>query len=127
MRDFELTYAAYNEFQRQMERYWCLRWLDQQGLSRVEAVVAHLRGRFGDAVISDAIEPLWNLDAGDVDALRDELDLDPDLAGAHNADGLSAVLYALMLAGSVAIVPLFAMPAAVPWVVAIMSMAGQPV
>jgi exoribonuclease-2 len=31
MRDFELTYAAYADFQRQMERYWCLRWLQQQG------------------------------------------------------------------------------------------------
>jgi exoribonuclease-2 len=39
MRDFELTYAAYAEFQRQMERYWCLRWLQQRGLSEVEATV----------------------------------------------------------------------------------------
>jgi exoribonuclease-2 len=31
LRDFELTYAAYAEFQRGMERYWCLRWLLQQG------------------------------------------------------------------------------------------------
>ena len=39
MRDFELTYAAYAEFQRQMERYWCLRWLQQQGLNEVDATV----------------------------------------------------------------------------------------
>jgi ankyrin repeat protein len=35
------------------------------------------------------------IDAGDEDALRDELDRNPDLAGERNADGLSPVLYAL--------------------------------
>ena len=35
------------------------------------------------------------IDAGDGDALRDALDLDPHLAGTRNADGLSPVLYAL--------------------------------
>ena len=30
LRDFEVTYAAYAEFQRHMERYWCVRWLRQQ-------------------------------------------------------------------------------------------------
>jgi exoribonuclease-2 len=39
MRDFELTYAAYAEFQRGMERYWCLRWLLQQGAN---ATLAHV-------------------------------------------------------------------------------------
>ncbi|MDZ4254437.1 MAG: RNB domain-containing ribonuclease [Sulfuritalea sp.] len=39
MRDFELTYAAYAEFQRGMERYWCLRWLLQQGAQSVLAQV----------------------------------------------------------------------------------------
>lgn len=39
MRDFELTYAAYAEFQRGMERYWCLRWLLQQGEPAVLAQV----------------------------------------------------------------------------------------
>jgi exoribonuclease-2 len=39
MRDFEQTYAAYADFQRQMERYWCLRWIQQQGLTEIEATV----------------------------------------------------------------------------------------
>jgi len=39
MRDFELTYAAYAEFQRGMERYWCLRWLQQEALSEADGVV----------------------------------------------------------------------------------------
>jgi exoribonuclease-2 len=39
MRDFELTYAAYADFQRRMERYWSLRWLTQQGVTECEATV----------------------------------------------------------------------------------------
>ena len=39
MRDFELTYSAYAEFQRGMERYWCLRWLRQQELDIIDATV----------------------------------------------------------------------------------------
>ena len=39
MRDFELTYAAYADFQRGMERYWCLRWLLQQDAQSVLAQV----------------------------------------------------------------------------------------
>lgn len=39
LRDFELTYAAYAEFQRGMERYWCLRWLAQEGRKEVTARV----------------------------------------------------------------------------------------
>lgn len=39
LRDFELSYAAYAEFQRGMERYWCLRWLLQQGAATVLAQV----------------------------------------------------------------------------------------
>jgi exoribonuclease-2 len=39
LRDFELTYAAYAEFQRGMEHYWCLRWLRQEQESAVVARV----------------------------------------------------------------------------------------
>ena len=53
--DFETCYQAYGEFQDRLEKYWCLRWLQQQGLpktvfvrhlkegmSRLEAVPLHL-------------------------------------------------------------------------------------
>jgi exoribonuclease-2 len=39
LRDFELTYASYAEFQRGMERYWCLRALAQENVSTVAAEV----------------------------------------------------------------------------------------
>jgi exoribonuclease-2 len=39
MRDFEQAYEAYAEFQRTMERYWCLRWLLQEGVTITTAEV----------------------------------------------------------------------------------------
>lgn len=39
VRDFELAYDAYNEFQRRMERYWCLRWLQQEGVKEIDAAL----------------------------------------------------------------------------------------
>jgi exoribonuclease-2 len=36
---FDAAYAAYNEFQQNMERYWCLRWLGQENARQVDAVV----------------------------------------------------------------------------------------
>jgi exoribonuclease-2 len=39
LRDFELTYTSYAEFQRSMERYWCLRWLQQQGMETIAATI----------------------------------------------------------------------------------------
>jgi exoribonuclease-2 len=39
MREFESAYDVYNEFQRSMERYWCLRWLLQENVTSVTATV----------------------------------------------------------------------------------------
>ena len=39
IRDFEEAYNAYNEFQRKMEKYWCLRWLLQEEIKTTKAVV----------------------------------------------------------------------------------------
>lgn len=36
---FDAAYAAYNDFQQTMERYWCLRWLGQEGVKQADAVV----------------------------------------------------------------------------------------
>ena len=39
LRAFEVTTAGYDEHQRAMEHYWCLRWLAQEGISETNAVV----------------------------------------------------------------------------------------
>lgn len=39
LRDFDTMYTIYNEFQRNMERYWCLRWLQQEQIELIEATV----------------------------------------------------------------------------------------
>jgi exoribonuclease II len=39
LRDFELAYDAYSEFQRNMERYWCLRWIGQENATALDATV----------------------------------------------------------------------------------------
>ena len=39
MREFDLAYNAYHEFQNRMERYWCLRYIQQEGLSEISGTV----------------------------------------------------------------------------------------
>jgi len=36
---FEAQYASWSDYQRQMERYWCLRWLQQQQITTCEGTV----------------------------------------------------------------------------------------
>ena len=36
---FEATYAAYNDFQHAIERFWSLRWLEQNGVAELDAAV----------------------------------------------------------------------------------------
>lgn len=37
--NFEMIYSVYGEFQRAMERYWCLRWLIQENIHTISAQV----------------------------------------------------------------------------------------
>jgi exoribonuclease-2 len=39
LRAFEVATAGYDEHQRAMEHYWCLRWIQQEGVAETEAVV----------------------------------------------------------------------------------------
>ncbi len=56
MRDFDTAYTAYNDFQRSMERYWCLCWLIQEQAAK-EALSPTLSRVGGEG----ASEPLRGL------------------------------------------------------------------
>jgi exoribonuclease-2 len=78
---FDAQYAAWGEFQNTMERYWCLRWLAQQGITRTTASV--LRDdlvRLNNAPLVTRVGGLPSLARGtqvEIDLLdRDELTLE---------------------------------------------------
>ncbi len=80
---FDAQYAIWSDYQSTMERYWCLRWLQQQGLSTVQASV--LRDdlvRLGCAPLVTRIPGLPELERGQIITLDilgfDELALELD-------------------------------------------------
>ena len=56
-RRFDLTYDAYNEFQRDLERYWCLRYLVQEGISQYRGTMIR-----DELVRSDTLPLIVRLD-----------------------------------------------------------------
>jgi len=65
LRDFESTYAAYDEFQRGMEQYWCLRWLLQESVSVAPAdVIREGLVRFADIPLVTRVADLPDLAPG---------------------------------------------------------------
>ena len=63
--EFEAQYSAWSDYQRQMERYWCLRWLDQQQVSRCQAsLVRDNLVRFADIPLVVEASGLPELDRG---------------------------------------------------------------
>lgn len=53
---FDAAYATYADFQNRMERYWCLRWLRQEGITRTGATVVK-----GDVLRLDAMPFIMRL------------------------------------------------------------------
>ncbi len=81
MRDFEQAYEAYNEFQRMMERYWCLRWLEQEQVTATYAeVIRENVAKIGDMPLIGKIHGLpfaapgsiVEVDISDIDLLTIE-------------------------------------------------------
>jgi exoribonuclease-2 len=59
MRDFDTMYTIYNDFQRHMERYWCLRWL-QQEQANMEALSPTLSRAAGEGASASLRELVVN-------------------------------------------------------------------
>jgi len=79
LRAFEVTAAGYDEHQRAMEHYWCLRWLAQEQVTQIDATVLRENlVRFDGLPLAVRVPSLPELDAG----TRVRLALEPpDLIG----------------------------------------------
>jgi exoribonuclease II len=76
LRDFELTYAAYDEFQRHMEHYWCLRWLLQEKVRLARTVVVRDNlVKFADLPLHLRVPSLPDLEPG-VEAILEVEEVD---------------------------------------------------
>ncbi len=65
LRAFEVTHARYDEYQRAMEDYWCLRWLLQESVTAANAVVLRdNQVRFEDLPLAVRVPSLPVLAAG---------------------------------------------------------------
>jgi len=63
---FEAQYAAWSDYQRQMERYWCLRWLAQNQVAHVQAsLVRDNLVRLADIPLVIEVNGLPTLNRGD--------------------------------------------------------------
>jgi len=76
MRTFELAYDAYAEFQRNMERYWCLRYLQQEAIAMAKAtVIRENLVRFNDLPLVVRVNGMPVLPSGsDVELEIDAID-----------------------------------------------------
>lgn len=80
---FDSQYALWGEFQSSMERYWCLRWLQQQGIRSAQATVLRENlVRLDCAPLVTRVNGLPEMERGDTLTLDimgfDELRLDID-------------------------------------------------
>jgi exoribonuclease-2 len=65
MRAFELTYAGFDEHQRAMEHYWCLRFLEQEGVREADATVLRENlVRFDNLPLATRVSSLPALEPG---------------------------------------------------------------
>lgn len=80
---FDAQYSAWGDFQHAIERYWCLRWLQQQNITRVDAtVIKEDLVRFNNAPLVTRVGGMGELARGQVVSLdilgMDELSLEID-------------------------------------------------